>query len=113
MKKMSASTSRAKKSAQVRVAVRFMIMIHRANKAGGETSSPRRWRSRAWGIEPNRCRAHEVGERLEILRNFDQNTPITLCRQLRRLNEISGTLPQAQPRLRLGLSLSPPASQAG
>jgi len=66
--------------------------IQRACEAGGESASPRRGRSRAWGTEPNPRLSPRSGRQMKPaepeIRVFHFKDPNYICRQLRRLSEI-------------------------
>jgi hypothetical protein len=92
--------------------------IQPACEAGGESTSPRRWRSRAWGQRYN------VGEPAKLATDGSRSIFVNkefcesgyfapfICRPLRGLGHVLGSIPQARLRHRLGLALSPPALQA-
>jgi len=69
----------------------------RAREAGGESASPRRWRSRAWGTEPKRFPSPRSGRQMKRelepfrLRVFHSST--RNCHQLRRLSVITDLTP--------------------
>src|SRR6476659_7956565 len=71
--------------------------IQPACEAGGESASPRRWRSRAWGTIPTHDRAHESGRQMKREQPGDQGSRTTLCRPLRRLPEIGSRNPSPSP----------------
>src|SRR4030095_10146515 len=59
-----------------------------AAEAGGESASPRRGRSRAWGTEPKKHTSPRSGRqmnRTKAARTRCKGTPASICRQLRRL----------------------------